>query len=511
QYESVVDYESAPDYVEVSPSEPPLVYDDASYSASDYEDEEEEYVEPDVDYGQLPEFISEGHVVPVEVGGTVELPCIAVEGVQHVPIIKKLGKGGDDRDQLYFVGDIKVKRVRRLSINKGVVKLTNIRLSDAGEYSCSFESDPIVEIHHTIDVQYPPTLLGHSEDQRVVKGDAVMLNCSATGNPMPVLLWSRVDGRLPSGAHEEEMLSMILEDVDRHVEGTYTCKADNGIGSPVSADIHVAVEYEPEIVTEKAIVTHADGAKFEIVCIVYSRPIAQVKWELNGEAIEMDPAIEEMDGGHRHAIAVPLDVQDYYGEYTCIAENVHGNASDSVAFTEEPTLPEITGEPRVGEKTQYNLRFESESYTPIAEYNITYYTESEMDPESNETGIIELGPFSPPTPTVRGIKYTIRHTLFDLAPGTEYVVTVQVSNQFMWGEPASFTFSTEAETTTTTTTTTTSTTTTMAPTTLKLETNAPKVASKKTAPPPKSKTNGSTIPTISFLLLLASTLLHLQA
>lgn len=44
---------------------------------------------------------------------------------------------------------------------------------------------------------------------------------------------------------------MTLADVDRHVEGTYTCTADNGIGEPATASMSVIVDYEPEIITEK--------------------------------------------------------------------------------------------------------------------------------------------------------------------------------------------------------------------------------------------------------------------
>ena len=45
--------------------------------------------------------------------------------------------------------------------------------------------------------------------------------------------------------------SLTLEGVDRHVEGTYICTADNGIGQPSSTSMKVVVEYPPEIVTEK--------------------------------------------------------------------------------------------------------------------------------------------------------------------------------------------------------------------------------------------------------------------
>lgn len=46
--------------------------------------------------------------------------------------------------------------------------------------------------------------------------------------------------------------SLTLEGVDRHVEGTYLCTADNGIGEAAVAAMSIIVEYPPEITTEKA-------------------------------------------------------------------------------------------------------------------------------------------------------------------------------------------------------------------------------------------------------------------
>ncbi|MPC92657.1 hypothetical protein E2C01_087760 [Portunus trituberculatus] len=56
--------------------------------------------------------------------------------------------------------------------------------------------------------------------------------------------------------------SLTLEGVDRHVEGTYLCTADNGIGESASAAMTITVEYPPEITTEKVSVRrHSDGEK----------------------------------------------------------------------------------------------------------------------------------------------------------------------------------------------------------------------------------------------------------
>ena len=44
---------------------------------------------------------------------------------------------------------------------------------------------------------------------------------------------------------------MYLHGVDKHVEGTYLCTADNGVGESASAAMTVTVEYPPEITVER--------------------------------------------------------------------------------------------------------------------------------------------------------------------------------------------------------------------------------------------------------------------
>ena len=47
---------------------------------------------------------------------------------------------------------------------------------------------------------------------------------------------------------------MTLPNVNRHVEGTYVCTANNGVGEPSSAEIKLQVEYRPEINPEQVII-----------------------------------------------------------------------------------------------------------------------------------------------------------------------------------------------------------------------------------------------------------------
>ncbi|XP_026685068.1 lachesin-like, partial [Diaphorina citri] len=75
----------------------------------------------------------------------------------------------------------------------------------------------------------------------VRKGGTITLECKASGNPVPSIIWSKKDSSLPSGEKSLEGFSITLEKVDRHQAGVYQCTATNGVGDPVTVDMTLEV------------------------------------------------------------------------------------------------------------------------------------------------------------------------------------------------------------------------------------------------------------------------------
>lgn len=122
-------------------------------------------------------------------------------------LLVKKAATSDAKDKLIFVGNVKVQRDRRYKFDNNQLEISNLRASDSGTYVCRLESQPSpIELHHFLDVQYPPKVEAVSPpEHHVRKGDNVQLECKAEGNPQPVISWSRLEGRLPSGAQHEEV------------------------------------------------------------------------------------------------------------------------------------------------------------------------------------------------------------------------------------------------------------------------------------------------------------------
>ena len=68
----------------------------------------------------------------------------------------------------------------------------------------------------------------------VTAGDKAILECSATGTPMPQIRWLRdnqliaMDARVMQTRND----SLVIHDVRESDRGDYTCEASNGMDSP---------------------------------------------------------------------------------------------------------------------------------------------------------------------------------------------------------------------------------------------------------------------------------------
>ncbi|XP_045121071.1 limbic system-associated membrane protein-like isoform X2 [Portunus trituberculatus] len=409
-----------------------------------------EYEEEPVDYGEVPEFVyPEPQTITGVEGGKVIIPCkLSTMDSPYVLIVKKQ-KSDTEEEQLLFADNQKLvrRRSRRYKLNQGMMEMSRLQASDSGNYVCRLQVDPPIEVVHYVDVQFAPKITHHSpEEQQVVKDESVKLECEANGNPTPTIRWSREDGHLPSGAEEEEGLSMTLEGVDRHVEGTYICTADNGIGDPASASMAITVSYKPEIITEKTTVRTGEGDKVELVCIVHARPAPQVVWSKDGQPIDEPGQVEEHDKGHRHSLQINGVTENDFGKYECLATNDLGTASAPIHLTGYPKHPKVTSDPNGGEETSYTLTWETESYYPILEYRLRYRRAKAND-STDLPGDWEEATYEAKEIETEGLVHRMKHTLEGLQPATDYHAAIQVKNKFNWSANAEYAFSTKKEVT----------------------------------------------------------------
>lgn len=438
---------------------------------ADYE--EDYYYEAETGDYEPPTFTARPQAFTVEVGQSVIIPCDVDNMGTFKLLIKKVPANGG-AEKLLFAGREKITRDRRFSMDGPRVTISNARPRDAGTYYCMFGLQPPVVLRHTIDVQYAPTVraMGRPE-QHIPRGESVTLECQAEGNPEPIIRWSRQEGPLPSGKRSEEAQSLTLEGVDRHVEGTYLCTADNGIGEAAVAAMSIIVEYPPEITTEKAIVRTGEGDQVELVCLVRGRPVPEVVWTRDGLKIpntdmmdtklhhhqQQPPHQQHQDhnshlvhshSAHRHTLTIKHVTEKDFGAYKCIANNSHGQKDATIQMTGLPKPPHLTSSPNGGESDTYTLTWDTESYYPITEFLVKYRKTQLGAWQTNHTMVMGGSwqsiseAVDPEAELKEDSRHSMAYTLKDLEVATDYAAQVRVRNKYGWSsESETFTFSTK--------------------------------------------------------------------
>lgn len=416
----------------------------------DYEYGDNEHVEDnqqEVAVRTPPAFNVEPEVFkPVE-EDTVSIPCTSDDKTSDfVLIIEKHSMDKVDTKIIIVAGDVYFVKDPRYLLQNNVFTISNVKRSDRGKYECFYQyQNNRINVTHTLDVQFEPTIKRKQKTLDVNKGESATLECRSSGNPTPTITWSKQEGEMPSGAQEEQGTSITFENIDRHISGSYVCTAENGVGNPSSATRDIIVSYPPEIRTENEIIRSGDGGRVELVCIVHAHPAAEIQWVHDGRPVDLDSRAEVLHGGHRHLLTIEAVSNSDFGSYRCIANNALGSDEKEIHLTDAPSAPSITSDPHSAEENSYTLTWTTDSYYPIAQYKLMYRRSKANDSTDQPGEWQEVK--EEPEDVQTGIARTFRHTLTDLERATDYDAVLSVSNRVKPAEEeVSFTFSTRKET-----------------------------------------------------------------
>ena len=114
-----------------------------------------------------------------------------------------------------------------MKYNNSSLQLLNARKIDSDWYICSvtnllgiFERRTLVVIvsHPRFTVKPPLSIFA-------VLGDTLTLNCSASGDPQPVISWRKQGGHLPVGRNQQINGALVIRDFKKNDAGYYICTA----------------------------------------------------------------------------------------------------------------------------------------------------------------------------------------------------------------------------------------------------------------------------------------------
>ena len=149
----------------------------------------------------------------VTVGSDVTLPTCQVIG-QPVPVVtwrKSIGQLPQGRTHY----------------NNSVLQISDVRKTDSDWYFCSAVNllGNVEKKTQLVVVSLPVFTVKPPGKVFAATGDTLTLNCSATGDPQPVISWKRQGAALPVGRSHRTNDGLIIRDLREEDAGIYVCQA----------------------------------------------------------------------------------------------------------------------------------------------------------------------------------------------------------------------------------------------------------------------------------------------
>jgi len=407
--------------------------DDYNYNDNQYTDNEPiENPEEEIKYDI--KFLNIGGSQIVDKGTTIKLPCIVDKYPENFVVMWKKVEPGKSAGDILVMGSQKLKNDNRITVEinrEGEKKGSTLVIalaedSDAGHYVCQLGSNEKKELKHTVTIRDPPSIVKTPSNglYKAHKGDDVTLICVGSGNPKPVITWTRLNKKLPDGREKMEATELTFKKVDKRHAGTYVCTANNGFGTEVKEEIRLDVEYKPEVDVEELFIHAMENNKVELVCLVHAQPHATIQWFKNSvQLTEDDVTLERF--GHKSVLTIPQLSHTDYGNYTCRAKNIHGENFKNVEVSGKAAPANFKSEPQGQEANTFLLEWTSESQTPIEEFELMW---------KKENG--EWEGFTVASIRLDSIHFAGKHSFRDLETASRYEAQVLAKNSEGWSRPS---------------------------------------------------------------------------
>ncbi|KAM4629779.1 hemicentin-1 [Polymixia lowei] len=242
---------------------------------------------------------------------------------------------------------------------------------DAGSYTC-VATNAVGQDSRTmtLSVHTHPAFTELLGDVALNKGERLLLACGATGIPPPKITWTFNNNIIP--AHYDHVNShseLVIERVSKDDSGTYSCVAENTVGTIKSLGF-VYVK-EPPIIDGDIHSNRIEplGGNAILNCEVRGDPLPTIRWSKSGVNIQISNRIRQLDNG---SLAIYGTVSEDAGNYMCVATNDAGVVERSVTLTLQ-RAPTIVVEPvetvvDAGTTVVLNCQAEGEP-TPVIEWS----------------------------------------------------------------------------------------------------------------------------------------------
>uniref|UniRef100_A0A8C2ZS79 Cell adhesion molecule 2b n=1 Tax=Cyclopterus lumpus TaxID=8103 RepID=A0A8C2ZS79_CYCLU len=271
--------------------------------------------------------------VTVVEGGTANMTC-RVDYNDNTSL-----QWSNPAQQTLFFGNKKALRDHRIELvlassQELVIKISDVSLSDEGQYTCSLFTMPVKTTKAfltVLGVPGRPEITGFTKP--AMEGDVIALTCTTPGSkPAANIRWFRNDQEV-QGTKEANatgksfaVRSSLQFQVDRRDDGVaYTCSVEHvSLPNPYMTTEVLEVHYAPHLEITHSLIIPQEGHYFKLECVSIGNPIPEpVLWSKDGGEL---PDIERMIVEGRELTITTLNKTDN-GTYRCEASNHLGTSS----------------------------------------------------------------------------------------------------------------------------------------------------------------------------------------
>ncbi|XP_063782206.1 protogenin [Pseudophryne corroboree] len=217
---------------------------------------------------------------------------------------------------------------------KGVLQIYGVTKKDAGNYRCIAttvsnrrkSADAMLTIVPATQVTsiQKPVIIAAPQNTTTSLHQSVTLECLATGNPKPIVSWSRLDQK-PIDVFNTRVLgtgNLVISDVKLQHSGVYICKASTpGTRNFTVAMANVIVFAPPSFIELPETLTRPRAGTARFVCQAEGIPMPKISWLKNGRKIHSNGRIKM----YNSKLVINQIIPEDDAVYQCMAENSRGS------------------------------------------------------------------------------------------------------------------------------------------------------------------------------------------
>ncbi|MBN3324003.1 PRTG protein, partial [Atractosteus spatula] len=216
----------------------------------------------------------------------------------------------------------------------GVLQIQGVEQGDAGNYRCvatnianrrrSTEATlTITSVSGPRPLQRPKIIAGPQNITTSLHQSAI-LECVATGNPKPIISWSRLDHKSIDVFNTRVLGNgnLIISDVKLQHSGVYVCRATTpGTRNFTVAMATLTVLAPPSFVEWPESLTRPRAGTARFVCQAEGIPSPRITWLKNGDKVHSNGRIKM----YNSKLVINQIIPEDDAIYQCVAENDQGS------------------------------------------------------------------------------------------------------------------------------------------------------------------------------------------